>query len=203
MKKVILASASPRRSELLKSLGIDFEVVVSDADESKIDKKSVPASIYVQELALLKGTAVANTLKKRDGIIISADTIVYSEGKILGKPKDREDAKRMLENLSGKCHSVFTGICVMNAKNMYSVCTKEETKVYFKELTKQEIEDYIDTKEPFDKAGAYGIQGIGGILIDKIEGDFFNVVGLPLSRLAKVLKKEFDFDIFKERKNEV
>lgn len=200
MKKIILASASPRRQEILKNLGIEFEILVSDADEGRIDKNAVPAPMYVQELALLKATAVLDKLKSRNAIIISADTIVYLDGKILGKPQNEEDAKEMLALLSGKCHSVFTGICVMDARTMKSVCAKEETKVYFKELSKERIEDYVSTKEPLDKAGAYAVQGLGGMLVEKTEGDFLNVIGLPANKLCEILEKEFEFDIFKEQK---
>lgn len=200
MKKLILASASPRRQEILKNLGLEFKITVSEADESIIDKYSVPVSIYVQELALLKATAVAEKLEDRNSLIISADTVVYLDGKILGKPQNDEDAKKMLESLSGRCHSVFTGICVMDAKTLKSVCAKEETKVYFKVLSSETIEDYVNTKEPLDKAGAYAIQGLGSLFADKIEGDFMNVIGLPVKKLFEVLENEFEFNLFKELK---
>lgn len=203
MKKIILASASPRRQEILRNIGLKFEVLVSDADEGKIDKNAVPVSIYVQELAMLKALAAAEKLKNKDAIIISADTVVYLDGKILGKPKDEDDARNMLEFLSGKCHSVFTGVCVMDAKTLKSVCANEETKVYFKELSKERIDDYVRTKEPLDKAGAYAVQGLGGMLIDKTEGDFLNVIGLPAKKLFGILEKEFEFDVFKEKGNEI
>lgn len=203
MKKIILASASPRRQEILKNIGLKFEVLVSDADESKIDKKTVPVSIYVQELAMLKALAVAEKLQNKNALIISADTVVYLDGKILGKPKDESEAKEMLRFLSGRCHSVFTGVCVMDAKTLKSVCANEETKVYFKELSEERIEDYVRTKEPMDKAGAYAVQGLGGMLIDKTEGDFLNVIGLPAKKLFDILEKEFEFDVFKEKSDEI
>ena len=196
MKKIILASASPRRRELLNNMGIDFDVFVSDADESSISTELSPG-LYVQELALLKASDVCGKIDGKNALIISADTIVYANGKILGKPRDEEDAKRMLEMLSGTSHSVFTGICVMRKRNAFSVCRNAETKVYFKALTKEKIDSYVKTGEPMDKAGAYGIQGRGCVLVDKIEGDFFNVVGLPVSTLTDVLENEFDIDIFK------
>ncbi len=199
MRKIILASKSPRRKELLEGLNIDFEVVVSDADEEKINKDTVPADMYVQELALLKATAVANELKNKNALIISADTIVYNDGEILGKPKNEDEARDMLKSLSGKKHSVYTGICVMNVKTMFSVCTKEKTDVYFKELSDKRIDDYIKTKEPFDKAGGYGIQALGSLLVEKIDGDYFNVVGLPIGKLCEVLEKEFDYDVIREK----
>ncbi|MCR4719115.1 MAG: Maf family protein [Firmicutes bacterium] len=200
MKKIVLASGSPRRREILKNLGLDFEVLVSDADESKIDKKTVSPPLYVQELALLKAVSVAEKLKNKNALIISADTIVCLDGQILGKPKDDEDAAAMLSMLSGKCHSVFSGICVMDAKTLKSVCAKEETKVYFKELTPEKIKDYVKTGEPSDKAGAYAVQGIGALFTEKVDGDFFNVIGLPVKKLFDILEKEFEFDIFKELK---
>lgn len=200
MKKIILASSSPRRREILENLGIDFEIVVSDADESKIDKNAAEPPLYVQELALLKAVSVAEKLKNKDALIISADTIVCIDGQILGKPKDDADAETMLSKLSGKCHSVFSGICVMDAKTLKSVCAKEETKVFFKELTPEKIRDYVKTGEPSDKAGAYAVQGLGALFTEKVDGDFFNVIGLPVKKLSEILEKEFEFDIFKERK---
>ena len=200
MKKIILASASPRRREILEKLGLEFEVLVSSADESKIDKNSVKPSLYVQELALLKACAVAEKLKNKNALIISADTIVYLDGEILGKPQNEDDAECMLSKLSGKCHSVFSGICVMDAKTLKSVCAKEETKVFFDKITPEKIKDYVKSGEPLDKAGSYAVQGLGALFVEKIEGDFFNVIGLPVKKLSEILEKEFEFDIFKELK---
>lgn len=200
MKKIVLASGSPRRREILQNLGLDFEVLVSDADESKIDKKTVSPPLYVQELALLKAVSAAEKLKNKNVLIISADTIVCLDGQILGKPKDDGEAEAMLSLLSGKCHSVFSGICVMDAKTLKSVCAKEETKVTFKELTPEKIKDYVKTGEPRDKAGAYAVQGLGALFTQNVEGDFFNVIGLPVRKLFEILEKEFEFDIFKELK---
>lgn len=197
MKKLILASASPRRKEILENIGLEFDVVVSDTDEGSINGDNLPVSVYVQELALLKASAVAKTGNKKDGLIISADTVVRLDGKILGKPKDKDDAFRMLKMLSGKCHSVFTGVCVMRTKNAFSVCSSVETKVYFKALSDEQIRTYVESGEPMDKAGAYGIQGLGSILVEKIDGDYFNVVGLPICKLSEILKEEFDFDVLK------
>ncbi len=195
MSEIILASASPRRRELLGNMGLSFTIKVSKTDESAVDTQ-VPPEIYVQELALLKACAVAKTvIDKKDAIIISADTIVVNDGKILGKPKDEEDAKEMLTSLSGKTHSVYTGFCVMRLYDAFTVCKNVRTDVVFKKLTEEKIERYIDTKEPMDKAGSYGIQGLGAMLIDRIEGDYFNVVGLPVSELADVLETEFGFKL--------
>lgn len=197
MEKIILASGSPRRREILENMGLEFSVLVSDADESTVDKNAVPVNVYVQELALLKANAAARAADDNNALIISADTVVYADGEILGKPKNEEDACTMLSKLSGKCHSVFTGICIMRRRDMLGVCRCAETKVYFKELSQEKIRRYVKTGEPMDKAGAYGIQGKGSVLVDKIEGDYFNVVGLPASCLAEVLEKEFDFDVLK------
>lgn len=195
MSEIILASASPRRSELLKNMGLDFKVMVSDADEDSIDT-SVPPEIYVQELALLKAADVAKKIiKNKNAIVISADTIVVNNGKILGKPKDEADAKAMLKSLSGKVHNVYTGFCVMRLSDAFTVCKNVCTGVVFKNLTDEKIERYISTGEPMDKAGAYGIQGMGGMLVEKIDGDYFNVVGLPVSELSDTLESEFGFKL--------
>lgn len=193
MSKIILASASPRRRELLENMGLDFTVMVSEADESMVDS-SVPPGIYVQELALLKAAAVAKTIiEDKDAIIISADTIVVRDGEILGKPQDEADAKRMLQSLSGRVHHVYTGFCVMRLSDAFTVCKDVCTEVVFKSLDDDKIERYINTKEPEDKAGSYGIQGLGAMLVSHINGDYFNVVGLPVSELADVLEEEFGF----------
>ncbi|MCD8181701.1 MAG: Maf family protein [Firmicutes bacterium] len=196
MTEFILASASPRRKELLEIMGLDFNVVVSDADESAVPK-DIPARLYVQELALLKAAATAKTvLKKKNAVIISADTIVTLDGEILGKPKDEADAYEMLSALGGRVHEVYTGYCVMRIRDGKTVCKSEKTEVEFKPLTDDKIRSYINTREPMDKAGAYGIQGKGSMLINRINGDYFNVVGLPVSALADTLEGEFEIDIF-------
>lgn len=195
MSEIILASASPRRRELMENMGLEFSVVVSDADESVVDK-DVPPEIYVQELALLKAAATAkNMIKNKNAIIISADTIVVNEGNILGKPKDFEDAFNMLKSLSGRTHRVYTGFCVLRLKDAYTICENVCTEVTFRELSDKKIRGYINTGEVFDKAGAYGIQGLGSMLVEKINGDYFNVVGLPVSELAGVLERDFDINL--------
>lgn len=195
MSEIILASASPRRSELLKNMGLDFRVVVSNADESEADV-SVPPEIYVQELALLKAAATAGqVLKNKNAVVIAADTIVEYDGKILGKPSDEDEARAMLRMLSGRTHRVYTGFCVLRLKDAFTVCKNVCTKVTFKELSDDKIDRYVRSGEPMDKAGAYGIQGLGAMLVDKIEGDYFNVVGLPVSALADVLESEFGFKL--------
>jgi septum formation protein len=195
MEKIILASASPRRREILDAVGIEYEVVRSDADESSVNPQC-GATLYVQELALLKAGCAAKKLAekgRKNMLIISADTVVVSDGKILGKPKDDEDAFNMLRALSGKTHEVMTGICIFRLKDAFSVCDTSVTRVTFKELSDEDIREYIKTGEPADKAGAYGIQGRGALLCERIEGDYFNVVGLPASRLWELLKTEFNF----------
>lgn len=195
MSDIILASASPRRRELLGNMGLDFSVVVSDADEESV-KKDVPPSMYVQELAFIKALASAKkVLKNKNAIVISADTVVVNDGEILGKPKNESDAFKILRSLSGKKHQVYTGYCVMRISDAYTVCGKACTDVFFKELTDEKINWYIKTGEPMDKAGAYGIQGLGAMLIDHIEGDYFNVVGLPVSALADTLEQDFGFKL--------
>lgn len=192
----ILASASPRRKELLEALGLKFKIIVGDADEESISPEGVPVSIYVQELSLLKAAQTAKlVLKNKKAIIIAADTVVTLDGKVLGKPKDPQDAFFMLKSLSGREHEVYTGICVMRVSDGKTYCTSQSTKVHFKELSPKQIAAYVKTKEPMDKAGAYGIQGKGAVLVSKIDGDYNNVVGLSTSLLCDVLKKEFDFDI--------
>ena len=181
--------------ELLGAIGLDFAVIVSEADEDIISKELEP-SLYVQELAMLKAAATAKAvIEYKDTIVIAADTIVTLDGKILGKPSDKEDAFDMLKALSGRTHEVYTGYCVMRIADGFSVCNAVKTEVTFKELTDEKINNYIATNEPMDKAGSYGIQGLGGLLIEKFNGDYQNVVGLPVSSLADTLEKEFDIKI--------
>ena len=189
--EIILASGSPRRKELMELLGLPFTVRVSDADETT--DPELPPYFIVEQLSLLKASSVAAEVKAEgtEAIIIGSDTVVVFEDRILGKPADEADAKKMLTALSGKWHSVLTGVTVMNTKNAKSETFYVETKVHFIELTQQMIDAYIKTKEPLDKAGSYGIQGKGGLFVDRIDGDYFNVVGLPMCKLSCVLKEEF------------
>ena len=181
--KLVLASKSPRRSEILKTAGIDFTVRVADADENIPDgTKPQDAVVF---LAARKAMAVE---RADDELVLGADTVVVLDNKILGKPKDRDDAYNMIKSLSGRVHSVFTGVCAIG--NGVSVTFAEETKVEFLPLTDEEINAYTDTIEPYDKAGAYGIQGLASKFIRGIEGDYFNVVGLPISRIyEKIITK--------------
>ncbi|MBQ2696304.1 MAG: septum formation inhibitor Maf [Clostridia bacterium] len=191
---IILASGSPRRRELLEQIGLPHTVVPSQAEE---DLQGLEPCLLVQSLSLLKAADVAKEQGK-DALVIGADTVVVFEDEILTKPKDPEDAKAMLRRLSGKSHSVLTGVTVLRRRDGKSVSVTEETTVYFKELSEQEIESYVKTKEPLDKAGGYGIQGLGGLFVEKIDGDYYNVVGLPLARLGKLLQEEFEIELIWE-----
>ena len=193
MEKIVLASASPRRRELLEQIGIKFDIVVSNEPEDEINKNLSPEN-YTSELALMKACNAAKKLtgtKRRNSLIIAADTVVYSDEIILGKPKDKEDAFRILKGLSGKTHEVYTGVCVMRLSDGYAVSESVKTSVVFKNLPDSMIKKYIETGEPMDKAGAYGIQGKGAVLVKEIDGDYFNVVGLPVSTLYDMLVSEF------------
>ncbi len=188
--KFVLASKSPRRREILSNVGMDFEVLESEVDESGVPKE-LPPHIYVQELAMLKSTDVASKTSGK-AIVIGADTVVVSDGRIIGKPSSFEEAYEMLSSFSGKSHSVVSGISVTDTEDMRTVTDYCITDVYFYEMTGDEISDYINTYKPYDKAGAYGIQEYAGVFVEKIDGDYYNVVGLPLSKLYQLLKKEFD-----------
>lgn len=183
MKKIILASASPRRKELLETAGISFEICVADVDES------IPEGTPPDEAAKLTASkkAAAVSAIHPDAVVIGADTIVVADGKILGKPKDRADAENMLRMLSGKEHLVITGVCLSEGGNR--TVFEKISKVKFYELSDAEIKAYVATGEPMDKAGAYGIQGKGCVLVEGIEGDYFNIVGLPVAATVKELKK--------------
>ncbi len=190
MPKIILASKSPRRSELLKNIGIKFDIIESSVDESVIPK-DLPPKLYVQELAMLKSSSVASHLGS-DHLVIGADTVVVHDGKIIGKPKDFDDAFNMLSSFSGTSHTVYSGISVTDSATLRTVTDYAATDVYFSKISPKEITDYINTYSPYDKAGAYGIQEYAGVFISKIDGDFFNVVGLPMSKLYELLKREYD-----------
>lgn len=179
---LILASASPRRKEIMETAGLLFSVHVSDTDETLPD--GITASDAVTELSYRKALAVAK--KFPEDTVIGADTVVTLDGIILGKPSDEDDAKKMLRTLSGRTHQVFTGVCII--KNGKANRFFEKTDVTFFDLSDEEIQSYIATGEPMDKAGAYGIQGRGCTLVKKICGDYFNVVGLPVARLLRKLK---------------
>ncbi len=181
--KIILASGSPRRKELLNNIGLKFDVIPSNADEA------IPSSLTpAQAVEYLSKIKAADVFSSQPGCaVIGSDTVVALDKKILGKPKDEKDAFNMLKMLSGKTHSVFTGVTIMTDNE--TVSFYEETRVTFYSLTDNEINSYIATGEPMDKAGAYGIQGKGCVLVEKIDGDYFNVVGLPVSKTYRVLKQ--------------
>jgi len=181
---IILASASPRRAELLRQIRVPFTVEASDIDEKSV--KANDPQKWVQYLALEKARDVAKRMET--GLVLGADTIVVKEEKILGKPESPKDALKMLKFLSGSVHEVMTGIALVDALSQKVITDVEITQVKFRKVTLKEIEAYIASGEPMDKAGAYGIQGLGSLFVEGISGCYFNVVGLPLNRLAQHLK---------------
>jgi len=179
-----LASTSPRRKEIFAKTGLSFEVQASPYEEDmSLDMSPIKLS---EHLSFEKAKAVAE--KSQDAIVIAADSFVACDNKYLGKPKTKEEAKEMLKMLSGKEHEIFTGVSIIDSKDSRSVSFHETIKVFMKKLSPETIDRYVKTGEPLDKAGAYAIQGIGAVLIEKIEGDFFGAMGLPLSRLSEELK---------------
>lgn len=174
----------------MKQVGLNFEVIPSDADED-VDLTHAPEEV-ARELAHKKAVSVANMLRRkypeRDALIIGADTIVV-KGKILGKPENEQNAYEMLKALSGEWHDVITGVSVIDLRSLESITDFEKTRVKMRELDDRIIHSYIKTGEPMDKAGAYGIQGMGALLVERIEGCYFNVVGLPLHKLSRMLEK--------------
>jgi septum formation protein len=185
MKTIILASASPRRKELLQRIGLKFKVDPSNYEEN-ISSELEPHEL-AKSLSLEKAKLVAE--KHMNALVIAADTFIVFEGKILGKPRTETEAKEMLETISGRQHSVITGFTIIDTENNKALSKAVETKVYIRKLSSNEIDAYVESKEPLDKAGAYAIQGLGSVIVEKIEGDYFNVVGLPLSALTETLKE--------------
>ena len=199
INKIILASSSPRRREILENLKLPFTVVSPECDED-VDA-SLPPEDYVKELALRKGRAAVEKMKKTkmstdDALIISCDTIVYfPQGDIIiGKPKDEREAFLTLGLLSDSWHSVYSGLCLINGDKEY--CREDITRVKFRNLEDKQIEEYMATGEPYGKAGSYAVQQLGAAFVERIDGDFFNVVGLPVSLLCSMLKVCFNTDIF-------
>ena len=188
--RLVLASNSPRRKELLRGLGIDFEVqLIGDIDESY--PNDLPANEVPVHISKAKAAAYMDTMTENE-VILTADTVVVCDGEILGKPHDAEDARRMLGLLSGKSHEVITGVTLSTLQWQRSFAVT--TVVWFKELSTDEISFYVDNYRPFDKAGAYGIQEwIGYVGVQRIEGSYFNVMGLPVQRIYEELKGSFDF----------
>lgn len=184
LRPLVLASASPRRQALLAGQGLGFEVVPSTLKEPAPEPGEAPAD-YAARMARLKGLDIA--AKHPDKVVLSADTIVVQDASILGKPKDADDALDMLTSLSGRWHEVMTGFCVLRQRDGISLCRTVSTRVHMAENPRDMLKAYIDTKEPMDKAGAYGIQGIGAFLVDEVEGSYTNVVGLPLRSVLNFL----------------
>ena len=190
MKTIILASASPRRKALLEKIGLIFEVEPSDYQED------MPLGLEPHDLArnisLEKARVIAG--RRHNSVVIAADTFIVFDGRILGKPHTEQDAREMLGAISGKCHSVITGFSIIDTGEHRTVSKSVETKVYIRKLTLAEIDTYVKSGEPMDKAGAYAIQGSGSVFVEKIDGDYDNVVGFPLSALTEALK-EFGINI--------
>jgi septum formation protein len=192
MKTIILASASPRRKELLKKLGLKFKVEPSDYEEER--HYELEPHELARKLSLAKARDVAT--KYENAIIIAADTFGILDDKVLGKPHNEAEAKKILEMISGRCHSVITGFTIIDTESNKTLSRSVETKVFIKKLTPAEISAYVKLKEPLDKAGAYAIQGLGSVIVERIEGDYYNVIGLPLAALAESLK-EFGVNILR------
>lgn len=182
MRRVILASESPRRRELMSKMEIPFTIKGANIDENINPSLSLYEGI--EDIAFQKAKEVSLTYPNE--VIISADTVVCMDKQVLGKPEDEKQAFEMLKSLSGKTHQVITGVCIYESGKAHLF--HEVSQVTFYELNDEEIKHYVATKEPFDKAGAYGIQGKGAFLVEKIEGDYYNIVGLPISRLYRELK---------------
>jgi septum formation protein len=189
-KTLILASSSPRRQELIQTLGLPYEIRVSDVNEDT-DAGMSPAEI-VEQLSIRKARAVSDMYKaeqREEGIVIGSDTIVVLGEEVLGKPRDQQDAARMLDALQGKAHHVFSGVACIDLKTGRELRSHMVSKVTFRAMSEEEIWGYVQTGEPLDKAGAYGVQGLGAVFIEKIEGDFYNIMGLPLNLLYQMLLK--------------
>ena len=190
MRTIILASASPRRKELLEKIGLRFEVEPGNYQEDM--PLGLEPHQLAQKISLAKAKSVAR--QHQNAIVLAADTFGIFEGKVLGKPHTEAEARTMLKTLSGRSHSVITGFTLIDTAKNKTLSKSVETKVYIRKLTLAEIDAYVKSKEPLDKAGAYAIQGLGAVFVEKIEGDYFNVVGLPLSALTEALK-EFGINI--------
>lgn len=191
MEKIILASNSPRRREILSNF-IDFTVISKEIDEIKDDCFSPWTTVMA--LAYEKGIEVAKD--NVDEVVLSADTLVELDGKLLGKPKNREDAKIMIKSLSGKIHNVYTGYAIFKLSKKIKYVSYDKSSVKFYDLSDDEIEKYLDTLEYKDKAGAYGIQGKGSLLVEKIEGDYFNIVGFPIGKISRDLMRLLNLSLW-------
>ncbi|UCD84604.1 MAG: septum formation inhibitor Maf [Deltaproteobacteria bacterium] len=197
MSRLILASASPRRKELLKQVGLDFTTIPSKIEERMREGEDFRQ--YPLRISLEKALSVIEGLPRANGCwVIAADTIVVIDSEILGKPKDPEDARSMLEKLSDREHLVITGFSVVNAKSKDYTQRSVESRVKLKKLAPDEIEGYLKTREPFDKAGGYAVQGIGSFMVERVNGSYTNVVGLPMSELIQVLREMRAVDLFEK-----
>ncbi|MFR3498818.1 MAG: Maf family protein [Paraclostridium bifermentans] len=190
---IILASGSPRRKEILENTNLKFSVITSDIDE-RIFENEEPIQLVLR-LAFEKCMSVAQN--NPSDLVIGADTIVVLDNEILGKPKNEEEAFNTLSKLSNREHQVITGMSIVNLENEKKIVDYAISNVKFKKLTDQDIKDYISTEECLDKAGSYGIQGYGALLVEEIKGDYFNIVGLPISKLSDILKINFNINLFK------
>ena len=188
----VLASKSPRRKALLQKIGINAQIIPSNVDESAYSK--LEPWKMVTQLAMVKAADVARSFRANT-YVIGADTCVCLDGKVFGKPHSMEEAENMLKMLSGRTHQVYTGYCVINCSDGKAVSKYCATDVTFRTLTDKEIKAYVKTRECMDKAGAYGIQEKGAIFVEKIDGDYSSVVGLPVCALARLLSEEFSVDI--------
>lgn len=184
---LLLASSSPRRRELIRFLQLPVEILVNDVDET-VEEGLTPAQI-VETLSERKASASLGAAKEenKDGILIGSDTIVVVDGMVLGKPQDQADAARMLGLLQGRSHQVYTGLCCIDTESGRTIISHTVNNVTFRAMNEKEIAGYIQTGEPMDKAGSYGVQGLGSIFIERIDGDFYSVMGLPLNLLYQLL----------------
>lgn len=182
-RDIVLASQSPRRKELMQMADLPFRVVLPEGEEVLNTEVSIGEAI--EQIAKQKAVSVFN--KEPEAVVVSADTVVYLENEVLGKPKTDDKAVQMLKKLSGKTHQVITGVCIMSKEETVTFHSVANVKFY--DLSEEDIQHYVATGEPLDKAGAYGIQGKGCVLVESIEGDYYTIVGLPIAAVAKVLKK--------------
>ena len=184
-EKLILASRSPRRAEILQAVAWEFEAITAGIDETLLPAED--AVTYVKRLAVTKAKAVAAKVQR--GLVLGADTTVVVEGEILGQPGDAENARRMLSLLSGKWHEVITGVALVRAESKRSIVDHVVTRVRFSEMSDEEIAWYAASGEPFDKAGAYAIQGLASLFVEEVDGEYFNIVGLPIRKVYELTKR--------------
>ena len=192
MKKIILASTSPRRKEILKNIGVDFEIIGSDYEEDMT--LNMKPSELAKFLSLGKAKSVAKKLKNQDCIIIAADTFIVSEHHILGKPKTKQTARQTLQKISNKTIEAITGYTIIDTESQKNISDAVNTKIVMKKITDEEIDLYLESDEALDKAGGFGIQGKGALFVKEIHGDYFNIIGLPIFSIAQSLR-QFDISL--------